>query len=46
MAAVRSDAADPAVLIQVWIARARVLGGGDCPCNVRQMIEIGRNLNQ
>ena len=46
MAAVSGDAADPAVLIQAHIARARmlVIATPDA-MNVRQMIETARTLN-
>jgi CPA2 family monovalent cation:H+ antiporter-2 len=46
MAAVWGDAADPAVLIQAHIARARVLVVATADAlNVRQMIEAARTLN-
>ncbi|MDM0034054.1 YbaL family putative K(+) efflux transporter [Variovorax sp. J22P271] len=46
MAAVWGDAADPAVLIQAHIARARVLVIATADAiNVRQMIEAARTLN-
>ncbi|MDM0069115.1 YbaL family putative K(+) efflux transporter [Variovorax sp. J31P207] len=46
MAAVWGDAADPAVLIQAHIARARVLVIATADAiNVRQMIESARTLN-
>ncbi len=46
MAAVWGDAADPAVLIQAHIARARVLVVATADAlNVRQMIETARTLN-
>ncbi len=45
-AAVWGDAADPAVLIQAHIARARVLVVATADAiNVRQMIETSRTLN-
>jgi monovalent cation:H+ antiporter-2, CPA2 family len=45
-AAVWGDAADPAVLIQAHIARARVLVVATADAiNVRQMIEASRTLN-
>jgi CPA2 family monovalent cation:H+ antiporter-2 len=46
MAAVWGDAADPAVLIQAHVARARVLVVAVADAmNVRQMIETARTLN-
>ncbi|CAN7728397.1 YbaL family putative K(+) efflux transporter [Variovorax sp. LjRoot178] len=46
LAAVWGDAADPAVLIQVHVARARVLVVAVADAmNVRQMIETARTLN-
>ncbi|MDM0048164.1 YbaL family putative K(+) efflux transporter [Variovorax sp. J22R115] len=46
MAAVWGDAADPAVLIQAHVARARVLVVATADAmNVRQMIETARTLN-
>lgn len=46
MAAVWGDAADPAVLVQAHIARARVLAiATPAAINVRQMIETARTLN-
>ena len=46
MAAVWGDAADPSVLIQAHIARARVLVIATAdPINLRQMIEAARTLN-